>query len=232
MKNSQKIFKNLKNNFNTIASHFKHSRKFVWYDLEPFLPKLSKQDKILDLGCGSGRIAQVVPKKNNYLGVDFSKELLKKAQSQYPHANFTYGNIVKKNTWKKISKKAPFNYVFNIATLHHLPQKKHHQLVLKKSFKVLKPNGIMVLSVWNLWQTRFLKDHFKQIPKKIANGSLKHLWLPYSLSDGIKAVKTVQRYHYAFSFNQLKNLILKSGFKILKTQKKGYNYIFKAQKPV
>ena len=56
-----------------------------------------KNKNILDLGCGTGRYAIPLAKKNNVLGVDFSKEMLreakKKAKKSKVKINFKEGDV-------------------------------------------------------------------------------------------------------------------------------------------
>ena len=52
-----------------------------------------QDDKILDLGCGDGRLLSSLPKGISYLGVDYSENRIKKAKENYPEADFVCRNI-------------------------------------------------------------------------------------------------------------------------------------------
>ena len=43
---------------------------------------------LLDLGCGDGRLAKVIPKEMKYLGVDFSSGRIEKARKNHPDRKF------------------------------------------------------------------------------------------------------------------------------------------------
>lgn len=50
---------------------------------------LNRSDRVLDVGCGAGRWAQVVaPGVSEYLGIDFSENLLEVARGKVPEARF------------------------------------------------------------------------------------------------------------------------------------------------
>lgn len=71
----------------------------VW---KKILDNISKDEKILDVGCGPGQFAQLAIKENkNYiLGIDFSKEAIKMAKKRNPNYQnrFILGNAVKDKT--------------------------------------------------------------------------------------------------------------------------------------
>ena len=51
-------------------------------------------DRVLDLGCGAGRWAEAIaPHVSEYLGIDFSENLLTAARTRVPHALFQRMNI-------------------------------------------------------------------------------------------------------------------------------------------
>ncbi|MBU0618925.1 class I SAM-dependent methyltransferase [Patescibacteria group bacterium] len=230
-KTSQAIIKQTQANFNMISPHFLETRRFLWQDITAFMPEIRLKTKILDVACGSGRFAQLAKNPNNYVGVDFAKNLLKAAKKNYPQARFFQGGLTTKSVWEKISQAGPFDLVFCIAFLPHLPLPGQHQDILNHIYRVLQPGGQLVLSVWNLWQPRFLIQHLKQIPKKITTGSLSSLWVPYKISDGQQVIRVASRYHYAFFPGQVEKLLKQAGFKLLKKQTQGKNLIFLGQKP-
>jgi len=210
------ILKHTQSNYNTIAPHFSKKRQYIWQDLKPFLKLIKKGDKVLDIGCGNARIYGALKEKDiDYLGIDFSNELIKIAKNKYPQTKFRVADITKNKTWNSLKN---YDICFCIAVLHHLPARKLHLKVLKNINKSLKPNGLLILSVWNLWQKKFWPMHLKQIPYKISKGfKLKWLQVPYKVSDGKKVTQKVNRFHYAFCAHELKFLIKKSSFKLLNT---------------
>ena len=55
---------------------------------------LSAGDRVLDIGCGSGRWAELIaPKVSSYLGIDFSQGLLQVARARIPSAIFQCGPV-------------------------------------------------------------------------------------------------------------------------------------------
>lgn len=58
------------------------------------LLKVDSADRVLDLGCGAGRWAQVIaPFVSHYLGIDFSEPLLEAARARVQKAEFQTMNI-------------------------------------------------------------------------------------------------------------------------------------------
>ncbi len=67
-----------------------------------------------------------------------------------------------------------------------------------------------------MWQKKFWKMHFNQLGFKIRQGfKLKWLEVPYHVSDGKKNIKTVNRFFYGFTSNELEKLCLNNGFEII-----------------
>ena len=98
-----------------------------------------------------------------------------------------------------------FDYSLCLDSLHHL-NKKDVEEVIKEIRRVLKKNGKCFISVWNKLQIKFL---FRK----------KEIFLPWSKH---------QRYYYLYSYLELKKLLLKNNFKILKSGKifdKNINFV-------
>lgn len=49
--------------------------------------------KVLDAGCGYGRLYEYLGGKVDYTGVDFSKDFISVAKRLYPHGNFVIGDL-------------------------------------------------------------------------------------------------------------------------------------------
>lgn len=137
-----------------------------WPVTQRYLDHLKKGQRVLDVGCGNGKLVSGLKKGVEYLGFDFSKTLLKEAQNNFPNFEFRYGNIVEPKAWKGLKK---YDAIFCVAVIHHLPEKTQQQYVLKKMGSLLKRNGFLYLSVWNLWQKRFLQNHLDSLSLKKKN---------------------------------------------------------------
>ena len=74
--------------YDKIASKFSDTRKYLSLDLRFFLKRYKAGKEILDLGCGNGRLAELFP-KDNYTGVDPSKQLIIIAKKLYPNYKFS-----------------------------------------------------------------------------------------------------------------------------------------------
>lgn len=70
-------------------------------------------NSVLDVGCGFGELAQYFP-LINYVGVDSSKAMLKRAIAKFPEAFFLKGNLYTLDLQK-------FDTVVAIDFLHHQP---------------------------------------------------------------------------------------------------------------
>jgi len=192
--------KNQEHVWNEIAKQWFHFRQRPFKDLDSILNKAAawKSGKILDIGCGSCRNLLPFAKAGFHCsGIDFSKEMLKFAK-QFADENKFKVELKQARAEKLPFKDNSFDYALSIATLHHLNKEEQIQ-ALQEMFRVLKKDGKAIITVWNKLQWRFI---FKK----------KELLIPWNVQG-----KTYKRYYYMFNFKELKNLLKKTGFKILKT---------------
>jgi ubiquinone/menaquinone biosynthesis C-methylase UbiE len=196
--------------WDALAEQWYHFRQQLFRDTVDDIEKISsmKPGKILDIGCGNCRNLQPFAKKGfDCYGIDFSSEMLSSA-GRYSKK---YGFKVKlKNA---LAEKLPFpsssfDYCLSIALLHHL-NKKGQENAVKEMHRILKPNGIALVAVWNKSPlSLFIKQRYVK-------------WT--------KAGKTYYRYYYFFTIKELKRLLEKTGFEIIKI-KKGKNLVFLVRK--
>lgn len=198
-----------KQTYNNIANQFSASRNYIWPDIKPYLDQVQAGASILDLGCGNGRILNGLPNDISYLGIDQSSELLKIAKKLHPKQKFISGDITKPKIWQNLPK---FDYIFCIAVIHHLPETKNHIFLLEQIKSHLNPNGKVVITAWNLWQSKYLKYHL-DIKTKLKNPYF--VYIPFQGQP---------RFHYAHNTQKLKNTIKKANFN-LKLKKTTRNYI-------
>jgi ubiquinone/menaquinone biosynthesis C-methylase UbiE len=201
---------NQQNAWNDVAKVWKGYRQRPFRDVEESINYILGQKqtskhfmqspKILDIGCGSGRNLLPFAKSGfQCFGIDFSEEMLKFASQSAKQNKIKLGL---KYGW---AQKIPFptnsfDYALSIALLHHL-KKEDHLHALQEMLRVLKPEGIGLVTVWNHFNPKFWKFLLK-----------KEAFVPWKINE-----KTNWRYYYFFSFFELKNLIKRAGFKIIKS---------------
>lgn len=199
--------------YNQIADHFSMTRSFIWKDLKPLAQYVFKGDKVLDIGCGNGRLLQLFEDKNiDYIGVDGSEKLIEIAKKKYPKAKFKRGNAL-----DLLFPNNYFDKIYSIAVLHHIPSKDFRLQFLLEAKRVLKPEGLLIGSVWNLWPRPFFRKLFLRYTflRLIGKSKLdfKDVFYPWKNQEG---AVTVQRYVHAFDKKELGRLTKKAGFKLKK----------------
>src|SRR5262249_4261352 len=95
--------------------------------------------KLLDLGCGTGRLcAHFAGKGFECVGVDLSEEMLAKARANTPSATFVNANLVE---LAELPDKS-FDYAACLfSTLGMVRGAENRAKVLANTFRVLKPGG-------------------------------------------------------------------------------------------
>ena len=197
--------------YNLIAEHFSSTRQFLWEDLKPLSQYTQKGERILDLGCGNGRLRELFKDKEvEYTGIDNSEKLVGKAKIRYPEADFRSGDALRLPFPRDY-----FDKVFCIAVLHHVPSGEFRLEFLKEAKRVLRPGGKLILTVWNLWQRKTSRNLFlKNVFLKLIGRSkldFKDIFYPWKGQDG-KII--TRRYFHLFTKGELKKLAKKAGFQI------------------
>jgi len=229
LKYAQYLIKKTRDDYEKIAKFFFLKRRFFWPELEKIKDYIKDGDKVLDFGCGHGRL--LLPLKNkkiNYIGVDSSSKILKIAKKSFPEHEFKILN--------KLSLPFPdslFNVICCIAAIHHIPSKNFRLKLLKEFERTIKKDGFLILTVWYLWKGKkkiifryilkwFLDKTRCLVFRKKPGLDFRDLFIPWKDEKG-KII--TNRYFHAFSKRELAKLVKKSGFKIKKLEivKRGKN---------
>jgi len=153
--------------------------------------------KLLDVGCGNCRNTIVFAKHGfDCYGIDFSKQMLKYAD-RYAKQNNVDIKLRAANATTLPFKDGFFDYVISTAVLHHLGSRQDRKKALSEIKRVLKNKGQALIAVWNKLQPGFLFGG-------------KEKYVGWRVGD-----VTYYRYHYLFTYWELKKLIKEAGFKIL-----------------
>lgn len=204
--------------YNQIADSFSRARGSVWKDMEfLFNNYLTSGERVLDLGCGNGRFLELFKRKNiDYIGADNSRKLIEIANSKYKDTRHkiqdTKYKFIVADALKLPFSNSYFDKIYSIATLHHIPSQELRMQFLKEAQRTLKPEGILILTVWNLWsKPKFRKVIFKSALSKIFGKSkldFKDIIIPWW---GMP-----QYYFHCFTKSELERLVRKAGFRIKK----------------
>lgn len=120
-----------------------------------------KNPKILELGCGGGRLIQLLSqqfKKNfSYTGVDISEGLLYYAKKENPDQKFVCSDML---TYLQTCKQESLDVVVACSSFQHLSTGKERLAVMKNAYRALKYDGILLFTNW-AFSKRFLKNHWK-----------------------------------------------------------------------
>jgi len=223
------ILEKTKENYNLIAKEFSAARKEIWEELKFLFKDLKEGEKVLDLGCGNGRWYRVFKdKKIDYFGVDNSGKLIEIAKENFPEAKFFVGDALNLPFPENF-----FDKVYSIALLHHIPSEEFRIKVLNEAKRVLKKEGILVLTCWKIHRSREIFTLLKYTFLKLIGKSkldFKDMFLPWG--------RRTLRYYHCFSKKELEHLVKKAGFEILESgvvkNKRGNrkNYYLICKKPL
>jgi len=209
-KKAKKILESVKNTFNAIGEEFDQTRKEPVREFNLYRKYLTTSTRIADIGCGNGRLLASLKsdnqtKKYNYIGIDNSEKMIALASKAYPTEHFVKGDLMAiplPNNSQDI--------VFVIRAFHHLPNSAMRKKSLFELNRILKPQGTLIITVWNLWQKKFIITFFKSILRciiTIGEYNWNDFFIPWN--------KKHHRYYHAFTPSELANLITKSGFEII-----------------
>lgn len=227
-KTQKEILNIVKKNYFEIADHYSETRKKeLWPELNNLIKPIRAGEKILDVGCGSGKLLKGLEnKKISYVGVDNCKEILEKAKTinnnlEAKSKKFIEGDVLELSKISEIN----FDYVFCIAVLHHFPGKDLQIQALRQLKNKVKTDGEIIISAWNLWsQKKFIKLIFKfWLLKLIGKNKMDFGDILFDWKNS-KGEITSKRYYHAFTKRQLRKIAKKAGLKIKKLYKDKYNY--------
>ncbi len=156
---------NLLNNLNRtfydeLAEAFAASRGPSEPGLVRALAQVQPGARVLDLGCGQARVAALLPAGCEYVGLDFSAEMLAIAEravntAHLSHASFIIADLLDP-TWPTLVD-GPYDWVVLRAVLHHIAGAENRQAVLQRAASCLAPQGRILLANWQFLEIERLR---------------------------------------------------------------------------
>lgn len=184
--------------YDQIAESWYNFRHWTRFPVE--LEELSRRwqrGRLLNIGCAHG--PDFLPFKDGFelWGLDPSIEMLKLAQKYARKFDFEANRVQGDVCFLPFPDNA-FDWALSIATYHHLETEQERRGAFQELRRVLKPNGEALITVWNRHQPRFWFQ-----PKEVE--------IPWRTKG-----ETLYRYHYLFSYPELRRIAEEAGLKVLK----------------
>ncbi|MFA6549999.1 MAG: class I SAM-dependent methyltransferase [Candidatus Gracilibacteria bacterium] len=202
-KTARELLEKVKLDYALISEDFAKTREDVWPEFERFKRYIKKTDAIADVGCGSGRLLKILGENVNYTGIDNNESLLAEAKKRFGDNKFILGDMLEIPL-----NSSSQNIVFSIAAMHHIPSKGLRKKAFREIHRILKPGGILIIMVWDLFQ----RKHILKILKSLFD--TKYDYKDIFIKWGNTGVK---RYYHAFTPGEIKCLLNETGFGIIET---------------
>jgi SAM-dependent methyltransferase len=206
-----------------IARYFDKTRNTIWEDFSIFEPLVKEGSRVLDVGCGNGRLYAFLKKKNiSYIGIDQNPYLIEQAQARYLDATFITGNILSLDTVPGVAGKE-FDCIFSVSVLCHIPSYPLERHIVGMMRSLLARNGSLLLLNWNLWRiARKHKNIWKNLHQRLTLSPLiwREMYLVSERDMGLRDVMTwwgthengTPLYYHAFTTGELRKILRDVGF--------------------
>lgn len=138
--------------YQTFAEAFASTRRRLQPGVQRALRAIPQTSSVLDLGCGTGELARGLARhghRGTYLGIDASRSMLDLASERvrFPWASFLLADLTR-DEWAEQTT-GPFDRIFLLAALHHIPGDELRRRVLARISTLLASSGALTLSVWD-----------------------------------------------------------------------------------
>jgi len=202
-------------NYDNIAADFSKSRKNMkWEEVNYFISSYLnnfENKNFLDIWCWSGRLLEQFSdifdiEKINYLWVDLSSLMIDEAKKSYKNKNFL---VLDMTFIDKIENKK-FDFIFFIASFHHLQTLEERIEVLQKAKDLLNKDWIIFMTNWYLNSSINDEKYKNDI---IENSENKFWSIDYNIY-----FSEYPRFYHSFSLDELKYLFENTWFEILENR--------------
>jgi len=145
--------------------------------LPDFMKRLPVGARVLDAGCGAGEpITRILSEKFKVTGVDISKKQINIARENLPYCDFIWQDMTKLTF--------PDEYFDGIVSYYAIPNvpREEHKSLLENFYRMLKPNGLALLSFGTSDEPGVVVDDFFGV---------KMYWSSFDAGTNIEMLKEV-----------------------------------------
>jgi 2-polyprenyl-3-methyl-5-hydroxy-6-metoxy-1,4-benzoquinol methylase len=151
--------------YSRFSGEFSDSRPSERFNLEPFRAVLSNNIRLLDAGCGNGRLADRLAQAGlalNDVGIDGSPALIaiakERAVDLVSPSHFRVVDLAVPDWSRALADVAPFDVIVALAVLHHIPSFALRVQVVREMRSLAQPDGTLVLSNWQILTDERLRN--------------------------------------------------------------------------
>jgi SAM-dependent methyltransferase len=213
--------------YQTFGGAFAATRRRVQPGIRKVLELIPEHGYWLDLGCGSGALAQLWVKQGRqggYHGLDFSAVLLQEARDLLAGEEIDTGLEIQfaeadllSTTWPAVVERKYYDGILCFAAMHHIPGYEKRLQLVRQVRGLLMEGGLFIHSNWQFQHSPRLVarvQSWSQIglqAEHLEDGDTLLDWR-YALPGQIEQVG--YRYVHRFSEDEFKRLAQEGGFEI------------------
>ncbi len=180
----------------------------------------SKSENILDIGCGTGVLLELLSKKGHSVtGIDISEGMLQETIKRIKRNHIKDAHCYKSEVESMPFEDGQFNFITCLGVLEYLS---NDNTGLTEINRVLKKNGVLIISAPNLFKLKNVLDPYiyfvkglKYLTKKKSN--------PYLQDEKLSEISTNENFaNKRYSLRKIKKLFSDNGYEILSVHPIGF----------
>jgi tRNA (uracil-5-)-methyltransferase TRM9 len=208
--------------YEQVGEFWNHDPRYYWEGWSDVLPYIKDSRSFLDIGCGNGRFANFIQQYGcpdtdqlDYVGIDYSSQLL--SHADIPNfARLINADIHKRSIYDIVSeyKIGNFDVVVLFGVLHHIPSFEARLRLLRQSFDMLRPGGILIFTTWQFLEVPRLSKRIVPIDSEICRDICEQYHVDpseFEKGDYIldwNKMKISYRYAHAFTESEIRRYLI------------------------
>ena len=147
--------KNVLQTYSNIANHFERTRYVPWPEMKWFSSVIPTGSTLADIGCGTGRNSIYLASLGHHVhGLDVVPEMISIAHRRAEEEGLKSTEFIMGDARNLPWGDAEMDAVVCIAAIHHIPGEVERMKAIQECWRIVRPGGKLLLSVWAREQER------------------------------------------------------------------------------